>query len=211
MTNQRAAGMSDTRRASTPEGEERAAPRAAEWKVVQGRLLRRSRTLPHERAVSARRDADGHGILPRLDRSEAAPSRDAVSGRALQQSIGQSMSELGASAPVASAYYDKRAAEGDGCPSSPRRMLFPPEPAGAAGAGSPPGSPRPSPRPSLGSASVASSAASSAGSARAKPAASAAAAAMLASPAAAAAAAAYGAAFRSPSSRSEATQLAERC
>ena len=54
---------------------ERSAERSAEhttlksyeWKFVNGRLLRCSRTLPHERAVSARYDAEGRGILPRLN------------------------------------------------------------------------------------------------------------------------------------------------
>ena len=38
----------------------------AEWKVINGRLLHKPLHKAHERSVSARHDADGHGILPRF-------------------------------------------------------------------------------------------------------------------------------------------------
>lgn len=43
---------------------------SSEWKVVNGRLMRRAKSQPHERSVSARQDAAGHGILPRLSSNE---------------------------------------------------------------------------------------------------------------------------------------------
>ena len=40
------------------------------WKVIDGRLLRRNRKLPHTSSVSARTDAQGHSILPKLSLCE---------------------------------------------------------------------------------------------------------------------------------------------
>ena len=61
--------MADERSAerSAERSVEQTTLKSYEWKFVNGRLLRCSRTLPHERAVSARYDAEGRGILPRLN------------------------------------------------------------------------------------------------------------------------------------------------
>ena len=51
-----------------PSDQEKEHLRASDWKVINGRLLRRSRLLPHERSVSAR-----HDILPRLANEPKSP------------------------------------------------------------------------------------------------------------------------------------------
>ena len=49
-----------------PNEEERKSPprNPAEWKVINGRLIHKALSLPHERSVSSRFDAEAHGILP---------------------------------------------------------------------------------------------------------------------------------------------------
>ena len=62
-------------------GVEPASLKSYEWKFINGRLLRRSRTIPHERAVSARMDSVARDmsvardILPRLANEPGTPPR----------------------------------------------------------------------------------------------------------------------------------------
>ena len=46
----------------------------SEWKVINGRLLHKARSVPHERSVSARYDAEAHGILPRFANQPRSPT-----------------------------------------------------------------------------------------------------------------------------------------
>ena len=53
-----------------------------EWRVINGRLMRRIRMVPHERSVSARLDAEARDILPRFANEQrglpkAMPTMDA--------------------------------------------------------------------------------------------------------------------------------------
>lgn len=59
----------------SPRGlDKQASVKSYEWKVVNGRLLRRSRSRPHERAVSSRWDA--RAILPRfVNEASVSPHR----------------------------------------------------------------------------------------------------------------------------------------
>jgi len=73
--------------ANETSADEHDVPNAHEWKVINGKLLRRSRILPHQRAVSSRKDSKGHGILPRLaDESKSPVSKRRIISR-LRESV----------------------------------------------------------------------------------------------------------------------------
>ena len=91
MTAKRASGLSRSHRNSLPMDGVETPPlidvatnmrgrsvsqelRPGEWKVVNGRLLHKARSVPHERSVSARFDTEAHGILPRFANEPRSPT-----------------------------------------------------------------------------------------------------------------------------------------